>query len=86
MFFRQPVLNGDIYVIDADGTHATRLTHNRFHEFAPVFSPDGTMIAFVQWGGAHPYERRNRIWTMLADGSERTPLFAPAQYPDWQPV
>ncbi len=44
------------------------------------------MIAFVQWGLNHPHDSHYRIWTMLVDGSERTRLFAPAQYPDWQPV
>lgn len=51
-------VRGDIWVMDADGGHKTRLTHTpkvtatRF-EIAnnPSWSPDGTRIAFTQWLG-----------------------------------
>ena len=38
--------NHDIYVMDADGANPTRLTNNTDTEGGPVFSPDGTKIAF----------------------------------------
>src|SRR5437867_688601 len=36
----------DIYVINADGTGETRLTDWKGYDGEPVWSPDGTMIAF----------------------------------------
>jgi Tol biopolymer transport system component len=39
--------NREIYVINADGTHLTRLTNNTAHDTRPAWSPDGTEIVFV---------------------------------------
>ncbi|MEO7198174.1 MAG: hypothetical protein ABIZ50_06840, partial [Solirubrobacterales bacterium] len=39
-------LNDDIYVMNADGSAQTRLTHNPASEYEPAFSPDGQRIAF----------------------------------------
>lgn len=56
--------NGDIYVMNADGTGLTRLTDSPGDETNPVYSPDGQRIAFT---GAVP----NGFWeifVMNADG------------------
>lgn len=37
--------DGDLFVMDADGTHITRLTHDA-HAGNPAWSPDGIKIAF----------------------------------------
>lgn len=37
----------DIYVMDADGTERTRLTHDPGMDYYPVWSPDGSRILFV---------------------------------------
>jgi Tol biopolymer transport system component len=37
---------GDIYVMDADGSERTRLTDNPAEDFDPVWSPDGKTILF----------------------------------------
>ena len=39
--------NKEIYVMDADGSNATRLTNNSTREYYPSWSPDGSKIAFV---------------------------------------
>src|SRR5207244_2107017 len=39
---------GDIYTMNADGTHLRRLTRNDHGEYAPRWSPDGGRIAFVR--------------------------------------
>src|SRR5438874_11059573 len=37
---------GDLWLVDATGGVARHLTMHEKHDFAPVFSPDGTEIAF----------------------------------------
>lgn len=63
------VWNGDIYVVDADGTAKTRLTRDPAEEFDAAWSPDGTKIAFSRFTG-----RRFQIFVMNADGTGATQL------------
>ena len=42
--------NPDIFVMNADGSHATRLTTDPSPDVDPVWSPDGSKIAFVRTG------------------------------------
>ena len=58
------VWNGDIYVVNADGTGRTRLTREPAEEFSPAWSPDGTKIAFSRFVGT-----RFQIFVMNADGT-----------------
>ncbi|HEX7127265.1 MAG TPA: hypothetical protein VF406_16020 [Thermodesulfobacteriota bacterium] len=44
------VRDGDIYTVAPDGTGLARLTDTPEPESAPVFSPDGRMVAFVRAG------------------------------------
>src|SRR5262245_38856992 len=37
---------GDLWMVDASGGVARHLTMHEKHDFGPVFSPDGTHIAF----------------------------------------
>lgn len=55
----------EIYVMDADGGHQTRLTRRETQDRFPLWSPDRSKIAFdSQVGGTH-WE----LWVMNADGS-----------------
>ena len=63
------VWNGDLYVVNADGTGQTRLTRHPAEEFDPAWSPDGAKIAFSRFT-----ERRFQIFVMDADGSDATQL------------
>jgi TolB protein len=70
----------DVWTIDADGTHLTRLTHSPWPEFDPSWSPDGTHIAYRS-------ERAedSEIWVMNADGIGKHRLtegLSPAWSPD----
>ena len=85
----------DLAVVNADGTGLRFLTRTAALETEPVWSPDGTMIAFA----SDRHVRRGRhldrngpafeIYTMRADGSglrRITHDHVPDLYPDWQPL
>jgi Tol biopolymer transport system component len=63
------VWNGDIYVVNANGTDGRRLTRDPAEEFDPAWSPDGTKIAFSRSEG-HRYQ----IWLMNPDGTDPVQL------------
>jgi TolB protein len=61
----------DIYVMDADGKHQTRLTDTpTFDETIPIWSPKGDVIAFQTNRGGDGYE----LYLMSPDGSNQRPL------------
>ena len=75
---------GDLYTMDADGGHLSRLTDTPdAGEWSAKFSRDGTQIAYVRdasdgWS----------VWLMRADGSEQQRLTGPypfAEFPSWAP-
>ncbi len=47
-FHRGATFNGDfeIYVMNADGSNVTQVTHNDVNEFDPIWSPNGEQLAF----------------------------------------
>jgi Tol biopolymer transport system component len=75
-FLRYPArasANKDIYVIDEEGTHETRLTHTtQLVELNPLWSPDGKKIAFTRGQGG--------LYMMNADGTNQTQLAEHADY------
>ncbi len=59
--------NGDIYIMNADGSNQTRLTKHGNQDFYPIFSPDGSKIVFSRW---HGWQGPNiDVYVMNADGS-----------------
>jgi len=71
----------DVVVVDADGSHARRLTDWPGEDGWPAWSPDGRRIAFTSTHGA---EGRFRVWVMAADGSGKR-LLARGSFPVWSP-
>jgi Tol biopolymer transport system component len=63
--------NGNICVMRADGTGRRQLTHDKFIDTYPTWSPDGQEIAFTG------LLRRAAIYVMNSDGSRRRRLTAP---------
>jgi Tol biopolymer transport system component len=72
----------DIYVVQADGTEARRLTRSGGFNVQPVWSPDGSRIAYCSDLGG-PYE----VWVMGSDGSGQRPMTRVGQNcsPSWSP-
>ena len=62
----------DIYTMDADGRHETRLTTNTADDVNALWSPQGNQIAFASNRRGSGYE----IFLMNADGSNQRPLRA----------
>ena len=71
--------DSDIWVMDADGTNKQQLTTSSADEYSPIWSPDGTRIAYVSSSG---------IWVMDADGTNKQQLTtssADGYPPIWSP-
>ena len=73
-------LNSDIYVMRADGSSSTQITHDGTSG-APDWSPDDSLIVFMRC----PESGTVEIWIMNADGSNPRKL-ADGGGPAWQPV
>jgi Tol biopolymer transport system component len=91
---RFDVRQSDIWRMNADGSGKQRLTNTRFYETNPVYSPDGTQIAFSgdRDNRTLSKERLGRgfeLYTMAAGGGDRTRVTdnrRPELFPDWQPL
>jgi TolB protein len=60
--------NGELYVMNADGGDAQRLTRNKGDDMAPDWSPDGTRIAFNS-NRNFPDGYAHEIYSVEADGN-----------------
>ncbi len=70
-----------IFVMNADGSGVTRLTHTNGSKVNPGWSPDGSRIVFQRFGlfGGD-------IHVMNADGTGNTTILRGSwSYPDWSP-
>jgi Tol biopolymer transport system component len=78
-----PPLQGDVFVVAADGTGARNLTGTAGGS-APVLSPDGRQIAYLRGDSSGVGE----IWLMDADGTNQRRLTSGRQDefgPQWSP-
>jgi TolB protein len=75
--------NSDVWVMNADGTGARRLTSDPALDLSPSWSPDGRRIAFVSDRAGSP-----QIYLMNADGTGVRRLTFQGNYnqtPQWSP-
>jgi Tol biopolymer transport system component len=72
----------DIYVMNSDGTGRRRLTDAPDYDSDPVWSPDGTYIAFIS-GRTGDWA----VYVMTADGKFQTRISygLSAEAVSWQP-
>ena len=68
--------NGELYVMNANGSGERRLTMRAGDDFLPRYSPDGTQIAFVALPGT--------VYLMSADGTGVRRLTSGTDV-DWRP-
>jgi len=76
-----------IWVMNADGSQPRQLTDGAL-DVEPVFSPDGTQIAFGRIVGDSPTGQLEAIYVINADGTGLREVVAarPAlEHPDWSP-
>jgi Tol biopolymer transport system component len=76
--------NGEIYIMNPDGTDQIRLTDNLANEQSPALSPDGTEVVFVSDRGGGDRE----LFVMDADGSDVVKITDDTSddfYPTWSP-
>jgi TolB protein len=74
----------DIEVMSADGSYAYRVVGGHRIHVRPVFSPDGTSIAFASDRGGFI----SAVWVVSADGTGLRRLTSPeieGFWPDWSP-
>ena len=72
---------GDVFVINADGSERTRLTDNLAEDFDPVWSPDGTQIAFRTHRDGD-----EEVYLMNAEGSDQRNLSNAPNDGDYSPA
>src|SRR5215217_4024532 len=78
---------GELYVMNADGSAATRLTRGKGHEGGPAWAPDGSAIVFHSSRNS-PETEGYELYAIRPDGSCLTWLTNGARdsaRPDWQP-
>jgi Tol biopolymer transport system component len=80
--------NGEIYVMDADGSDQARVTNDPGDDGSPTWSPDGSRIAFAGLrnvdGAVDTPDENYEIYVMDADGSGLRRLTNNTAW-DWQP-
>jgi Tol biopolymer transport system component len=69
--------NADIWIASVDGSNLKQLTHDPGDEKDPVWSPDGSMLA---------YNKENSVWVVPAAGGEPREIARKESWsPTWSP-
>jgi dipeptidyl aminopeptidase/acylaminoacyl peptidase len=83
--------SGDIWVMNADGSHRRRVTHGGGNDFDPSLSPEGKRIVFRTSRGHYARDPTGTgvegIFVVNVDGSHETEI-QPRRgglFPDWSP-
>ncbi|MGH9941601.1 MAG: Calx-beta domain-containing protein, partial [Pyrinomonadaceae bacterium] len=84
-FTRDAAGNGEVFVMNADGSSQTNITNHPAFDFAPNWSPDGTKLALTS-----NRDTRNDIYIVNGDGASPVTNLtnspnADDAYPVWSP-
>jgi Tol biopolymer transport system component len=83
-----PAFSTSIWIMRADGSKARQLTSDGF-DVEPVFSPDGSQIAFARITGTSPSNTQlSAIYVVNTDGTQLRQIVAALpglEHPDWSP-
>jgi Tol biopolymer transport system component len=66
-----------VYVMSADGSHQTRLTHDAMHDSNPSWSPDGTKIVFEGEDGIFVLTLKTKAVSRLTKDNGGEPAWSP---------
>jgi len=84
--------DGELYVMNRNGSDQTRITFDNVTDYAAVWSPDGTQIAFYSPVKSADGKTRPQLFLADANGAVQltgagpsTDTGAGAQFPDWSP-
>jgi RHS repeat-associated protein len=83
------LINKEVYVMNADGNAQVRLTNTQGNDDSPVWSGDGTKIAFRSDRDRNCCDPTQQVWVMNADGSSQANLSNNGygdHCPSWQHV
>lgn len=79
----------DLFLVEGDGNGWQRLTDTDRSEYAPVFSPDGTRVAFTR-SGTVPFRGVIDLFSIGIDGGDKLRLTATPKRREftrsWQPL
>lgn len=78
--------SGEIYVAEADGADARRLTNEKAEDSSPSWSPDGKQIAFIS-DLSNRRDHENEIYVVDADGGTAERVTKNSVWdlePDWK--
>lgn len=78
------LINKEIYVMNADGSAQVRLTNTMGNDDSPVWSSDGTKIAFRSDRDRTCCDPTEQVWVMNADGGNQVNL-SNNQFGDYSP-
>jgi Tol biopolymer transport system component len=71
--------DGEIFVVNADGSNLVKLTDNSNYDGRPRWSPDGTLISFETDREGTDWD----IYIMNADGSHPRPVMSSTDSNEW---
>jgi Tol biopolymer transport system component len=74
---RATVDRPQVYMMSADGSHQTRLTHDAMHDTNPSWSPNGTKIVFEGEDGIFVLTLRTKAVGRLTKDNDAEPAWSP---------